>query len=94
MNLEIIVPEEYMGQTLSDLTVRRSKVSALNQRKQLRIIRAFVPLAEIFDYATALRSLTQGRGSYTREPSYYAEVPSNIVEKITGIGVSASKKIY
>ncbi|MFH1678646.1 MAG: elongation factor G [Candidatus Omnitrophota bacterium] len=88
MDLEIIVPEEYMGQTLGDLSSRRSKVTALNQRKILRIIRAFVPLAEIFDYATILRSLTQGRGSYTMEPSYYAEVPSYISEKLIGLRIS------
>jgi elongation factor G len=86
MDLEILVPEEYMGLILGDLNSRRAKVSVLNQRKQLRIIRVFVPLAEIFNYATILRSLTQGRGSYTMEPSHYAEVPSYIAEKIIGLG--------
>jgi len=86
MDLEIIVPEEYMGQILGDLNGRRAKVNALNQRKQLRIIRAVVPLAEVFNYATIIRSLTQGRGTYTMEPSYYAEVPSYISEKIIGSG--------
>jgi elongation factor G len=86
MDLEIVTPEEYMGQILGDLNGRRAKVIALNQRKQLRIIRANVPLAEVFNYATILRSLTQGRSSYTMEPSYYAEVPSDISEKIVGLG--------
>lgn len=86
MDLEILVPEEYMGLILGDLNSRRARVSVLNQRKQLRIIRVFVPLAEIFNYATILRSLTQGRGSYTMEPSHYAEVPSYIAEKIIGLG--------
>ncbi len=86
MDLEIVVPEEYMGQILGDLNGRRAKVTTMNQRKQLRIIRAFVPLAEIFNYATILRSLTQGRGSYTMEPSHYTEVPSYIAEKIIGLG--------
>ncbi|MFC1658512.1 elongation factor G [Candidatus Omnitrophota bacterium] len=90
MDLEIVVPEEYMGQILGDLNGRRAKVSAMKQRKNLRIIRACVPIAEVFNYATILRSLTQGRGSYTMEPSYYAEVPSNISEKITGLGAGAS----
>jgi elongation factor G len=86
MDLEIITPEEYMGQILGDLNGRRAKVIAMNQRKQLRIIRANVPLAEVFNYATILRSLTQGRSSYTMEPSHYAEVPSDISEKIVGLG--------
>lgn len=86
MDLEIVAPEEYMGHILGDLNGRRAKVSALKQRKQLRIIRALVPLAEVFNYATILRSLTQGRGIYTMEPSYYSEVPSNISEKIVGLG--------
>lgn len=91
MDLEIIAPEEYMGQILGDLSTRRSKVSSLNQRKNLRIVRAFVPLAEIFNYATMLRSLTQGRGTYTMEPSYYNGVPLNITEKIIGFSVRATK---
>ncbi|MFH1338806.1 MAG: elongation factor G [Candidatus Omnitrophota bacterium] len=88
MDLEIVVPEEYMGQILGDLNGRRAKVGALNQRKQLRIIRAYVPLAEVFNYATIMRSLTQGRGTYTMEPSYYAKVPSYIAEKIIGLSIS------
>ena len=88
MDLEIVAPEEYMGQILNDLNGRRAKVTALNQRKTIRIIRVLVPLAEIFNYATILRSLTQGRGSYTMEPSHYAEVPSYIAEKIFGLGGS------
>lgn len=87
MDLEIVVPEEYMGQILGDLNGRRAKVTTLKQRKQLRIISAFVPLAEIFNYATILRSLSQGRASYTMEPSHYTEVPSHIAEKIIGLGV-------
>ena len=96
MDLEIVLPEEYLGQILGDLNGRRAKVTALNQRKQLRIIRAFVPLGEVFNYATISRSLSQGRSSYTMEPSYYAEVPSYIAEKIIGLGagVTQSKGIH
>jgi elongation factor G len=82
MDMEIVVPEEYMGTVIGDLNSRRAKISALNQRANVRAIRAYVPLAEIFNYATILRSLTQGRASYTMEPSFYAEVPSHIAEKI------------
>lgn len=89
MDMEVIVPEEYMGQVIGDLSSRRAKIVALSQRANLRTIRANVPLAEIFNYATVVRSLTQGRASYTMEPSHYAEVPSHIAEKITAGMASA-----
>ena len=82
MEIEIIVPEEYMGQVIGDLSARRAKISSLAQRHNLRTVMANVPLAEVFNYATVLRSLTQGRASYTMEPSHYAEVPAHIAEKI------------
>ncbi|MFH0762629.1 MAG: elongation factor G [Candidatus Omnitrophota bacterium] len=86
MDIEIIVPEEYMGQVIGDLSARRAKISSLSQRHTLRTVRASAPLAELFNYATILRSLTQGRASYTMEPSHYAQVPSHIAEKIvTGL---------
>jgi len=85
MDIEIIIPEEYMGVIIGDLNSRRAKVVSLANRLNLRIIRAHVPLAEVFNYATVSRSLTQGRASYTMEPSYYAEVPKHIAEKITGV---------
>jgi elongation factor G len=82
MDMEVVVPEEYMGQVIGDLNARRGKIIALSQRLNLRILRANIPLSEVFNYATVLRSLTQGRASYTMEPSFYAEVPSHIAEKI------------
>ncbi len=87
MDMEVIVPEEYMGQVIGDLNARRAKIVSLTTRINIRIIKAYVPLAEIFNYATALRSLTQGRASYTMEPSFYAEVPSHIAEKVM-VGVT------
>jgi elongation factor G len=84
MDIEVAVPEEYMGQIIADFNSRRGKIISLGKRSNVRIVRANVPLAEVFDYATALRSLTQGRASYTMEPSYYQEVPSHILEKLTG----------
>jgi len=84
MSLEIIVPEEYMGDIINDLNSRRAKIESLNQRSNARIINGFVPLGEIFGYATVIRSLTQGRGTYTMEPSYYAPVPKQLQEKIIG----------
>jgi elongation factor G len=82
MDIEVVVPEEFMGQVIGDLSSRRAKIVSLSQRLNLRTVRANIPLAEVFNYATILRSLTQGRASYTMEPSFYMEVPSHISEKI------------
>ncbi|MDD4894377.1 MAG: elongation factor G, partial [Candidatus Omnitrophica bacterium] len=91
MDMEIVVPEEYMGQIIGDLNSRRAKISSLTVRANVRVIRNHVPLAEIFNYATVSRSLTQGRASYTMEPSFYAEVPVHIAEKIiTGFASAGS----
>ena len=89
MDMEVIVPEEYMGQVIGDLNARRAKIISLAARTNVRTIKAYVPLAEIFNYATTLRSLTQGRASYTMEPSFYSEVPSHIAEKINTSFTSA-----
>ncbi|PIP20271.1 MAG: elongation factor G, partial [Candidatus Omnitrophica bacterium CG23_combo_of_CG06-09_8_20_14_all_40_11] len=83
MDMEIVVPEEYMGQVIGDLNSRRAKITSLAVRSNVRAIRTYVPLAEMFNYATISRSLTQGRASYTMEPSFYAEVPLHIAEKIS-----------
>ena len=82
MDIEVVIPEEFMGQVIGDLSSRRAKIVLLAQRLNLRTIRANIPLAEVFNYATILRSLTQGRATYTIEPSFYTEVPSHIAEKI------------
>ncbi|NQU95720.1 MAG: elongation factor G [Candidatus Omnitrophica bacterium] len=82
MDLEVTTPEEYLGDALGDMSSRRAKVEAIEQRGNAKIVRAFVPLAEMFGYATAIRSLTQGRATYTMEPSFYQEVPKNISEKL------------
>jgi len=83
MDMEVITPEEYMGQIIGDLSGRRAKIVSLVTKNNLCTIKAHVPLAEVFNYATVSRSLTQGRASYTMEPSFYAEVPLHIAEKIT-----------
>ncbi|MFA5411037.1 MAG: elongation factor G [Candidatus Omnitrophota bacterium] len=93
MDIEIVVPEEYMGTIIGDLNARRGKIVSLVTRANVRAVRAYVPLAEMFNYATVSRSLTQGRASYTMEPSYYSEVPSHISEKIiTGFTASGAKR--
>jgi elongation factor G len=95
MDMEITVPEEYMGAVIGDLSSRRAKIVSINSRVNVRAIRTDIPLAEIFNYATILRSLTQGRASYTMEPSYYAEVPSHISEKIiSGFSPAGAKKAF
>jgi elongation factor G len=91
MDMEVIVPEEYMGVVIGDLNGRRAKIISLSTRGNVKTIRAYVPLSEVFNYATNLRSLTQGRASYTMEPSYYAEVPLHISEKIT-LGYTVTSK--
>lgn len=82
MEMEIIVPEEYMGIVIGDFNSRRGKVISLGQRSNARVVLGYIPLSETFDYATALRSLTQGRASYTMEPSFYQEVPEDILIKL------------
>jgi len=93
MDMEVVVPEEFMGQVIGDLSSRRAKIISLAQRLNLRTIRANIPLAEVFNYATIIRSLTQGRASYTMEPSFYSEVPAHIAEKIvTGFAAAGSTR--
>ena len=84
MDTEVVIPEEFLGDVIGDLNSRRVQIKSLAQRAGTRIIRGYAPLAEMFGYATAIRSLTQGRGAYTMEPSFYAEVPLDILEKIIG----------
>jgi len=89
MKVEAVTPEPYMGDVIGDLNARRGRISAMEQRGALRIITAEVPLAEMFGYATALRSNTQGRATYTMEFAHYEEVPKNIAETlVTRAGVS------
>ena len=84
MDTEVIIPEEFLGEVIGDLNSRRVQIKSITQRATTRVIRGYAPLAEMFGYATAVRSLTQGRGTYTMEPSFYAEVPLDILEKIIG----------
>ncbi len=82
MKVSVIVPDEYMGDVIGDLNSRRGQIIQLEARPGAQQIDAHVPLAEMFGYATDLRSRTQGRGQYTMEPSHYIEIPKNIREKI------------
>ena len=82
MKVCVIVPDEYMGDVIGDLNSRRGQIHGFEARSGAQQIDAFVPLAEMFGYATDLRSCTQGRGQYTMEPAHYIEIPKNIQEKI------------
>ena len=82
MKVSVIVPDEYMGDVIGDLNSRRGQIIQLEARPGAQQIDAHVPLAEMFGYATDLRSRTQGRGQYTMEPSHYIEIPKNIQSKI------------
>lgn len=83
MKVEVVVPEEYMGDVIGDLNSRRGRIEGMEARAGAQVINAFVPLSEMFGYATDLRSKTQGRGNYSMEISHYDEVPKNISEAIT-----------
>ncbi len=82
MNLECMVPEEFMGTVIGDLNTRRAKIVAMGMQGKLKTTRCEVPLSEMFNYANALRSLTQGRASFSMEPAFYAQVPRHIADKI------------
>jgi elongation factor G len=88
MDVEVVVPEEYLGDVIGDLNSRRGKVSGILPRKDAQVVEAFVPLGEMFGYATSLRSITQGRAVYTMQFAHYQPLPQNladeIVEKIKG----------
>jgi elongation factor G len=82
MGIEVVTPEEYMGDVIGDLNSRRGKIQTMNQRANVRVISAQVPLSAMFGYATDLRSKTQGRATYTMQFSHYEEVPKSISEDI------------
>jgi len=82
MKVEVVVPEEYLGDVIGDINSRRGQIEGMEPRGAAQVVRGFVPLAEMFGYATDLRSKTQGRGVYTMQFSHYAEVPKNIADSI------------
>ncbi len=82
MAVEVVTPEEFMGDVIGDLNRRRGQVQGMEQRGNAQVITAYVPLAEMFGYATQLRSLTQGRANYTMQFERYDEVPKAIAEGI------------
>jgi len=92
MRVEVLTPEAYMGDVIADLNSRRGQIEGMEAQGTMRVIRALVPLAEMFGYATTLRSASQGRATYSMEPSHYADVPPNIAGKVSarsGVGARA-----
>jgi len=94
MDNEVIVPEEYLGDVMRDLNSRRGKIVGMDVRAGAQVIKAVVPLAEMFGYATILRSATQGRATFTMQFAYYREVPSNIIDTIVSdTNIGSEKKV-
>ncbi len=92
MRVEVITPEEFMGEVIGDLNSKRAQIEEMGDRANIKVIKAKVPLSEMFGYATQLRSMTQGRASYNMEFSHYSEVPRNVAEGIIGEGKDGKKK--
>lgn len=92
MDLECVGPEDYWGQVIGDLNTRRARIVASGNRGKLKTVRCEVPLGEMFNYASALRSLSQGRWGFSMEPSFYAQVPNNVAEKVKGTREENSAK--
>ena len=84
MKVEVIMPEEYMGDVIGDINSRRGRIEGMEPRNGVQVVRGYVPLSEMFGYATDLRSNTQGRATYSMEFAHYEPVPNNIAEKILG----------
>ena len=82
MRVTVLVAEEYLGDVMGDLTARRGAIQEMTGLTGAQQVTAFVPLSEMFGYATDLRSKTQGRGNYSMEPSHYAEVPKSILDNL------------
>jgi len=82
MKIEVVVPEQFMGDVIGDLNAKRAQITQMTERGKMKVVDGMVPLAEMFGYATSLRSATQGRATYSMEFDHYAEVPNNIAQKI------------
>ena len=82
MKVEVVTPENFMGEVIGNLNSKRGQIKEMRDRSNMKVIDATVPLAEMFGYATELRSMSQGRASYSMEFANYAEVPHNVAQKI------------
>jgi elongation factor G len=84
MEVEVVVPEDYMGDVIGDLNGRRGKIEGMERRANAQVVNAYVPLSEMFGYATDLRSKTQGRATYTMQFSHYEKTPKSVAKEILG----------
>ena len=84
MKVEVIIPDQYMGDVVGDISSRRGRIAGMDARMGEQQVHAYVPLSEMFGYATDLRSRTQGRGLFSMQFDHYEEVPKSIAEKVTG----------
>ena len=93
MKVEVVTPEESMGTIMGDLNARRGQIQEMGERGTVKTIRALVPLSEMFGYATTVRSLSQGRASYSMEFGHYAEVPGNVAKAIVEARAGIVKRV-
>ncbi|MBX7245938.1 MAG: elongation factor G, partial [Candidatus Sumerlaeaceae bacterium] len=91
MAVEVVTPEDYFGEVLGDLSSRRGKIEESGRRANSQVVRANVPLSEMFGYATDLRSFSQGRATYSMQFSHYEKVPKAISDKIAGLDITEKK---
>ena len=84
MKVETIVPDQYLGDVVGDINSRRGRIENIEARESEQSVHSYVPLSEMFGYATDLRSRTQGRGMYTMQFDHYEEVPRSVAEKVVG----------
>lgn len=82
MNIEVVLPEEYMGDVIGDLSARRAKIHGIGERSNVKLVTATAPLSEMFGYSTRLRSLSQGRATYTMQFSHYSPLPEKIADEL------------
>ncbi len=82
MKVSVTAPESFLGEIIGDLSSRRGKIENTESKNNIRVVNAVVPLSTMFGYSTVIRSLTQGRASFTMEPSHYEEVPAGLIETI------------
>jgi elongation factor G len=84
MKLEVVCPDEYTGDVINDINSRRGRIESINIRGEMKVIDAFVPLSEVFGYATSVRSMSQGRANHTLQVSHYEIVPKEITDRVIG----------
>jgi elongation factor G len=90
MSVEVVTPEEYMGEVIGDLNSRRGRIESMTPRADAQVIKAFVPLSNMFGYSTDMRSITQGRAIYTMQFDHFAEVPKSVADEVIAAATGTS----